>query len=72
MVPAQVFQQTIQKLLSSRAEINSALMATPAARIARENALEGLYLVAVRSFEAFLEDQMLHLLPIKSDGKVAL
>jgi hypothetical protein len=59
MSPAEEFRSTITNLLAGRNVLNAELLGkSRAARQARAYSLQGLYLVAVRSFEAFLEDQV--------------
>lgn len=59
MLPCAVFEKTVKKLLASRTELNRHLSGTLAARRAREDSLQGLYLIAVRSFETFLEEEII-------------
>jgi hypothetical protein len=62
MSPADEFRSTIANLLAGRDVLNAELLGkSRAARQARAYSLQGLYLVAVRSFEAFLEDQVIAL-----------
>jgi hypothetical protein len=61
MAPVDELQSTILNLLAGRDVLNAQLAGNRGSRQARAYALQGLYLVAVRSFETFLEDQMLHL-----------
>ncbi len=58
MTPVDDFQSTIRKLMAGRDVLNAQLTSTRAFKQARAYALQGLYLVAVRSFESFLEDQI--------------
>lgn len=69
MTPAQQFQKTIQSLLASRSVLNASLGTSRAAKQAREFAVQGLYLTAVRSFEGFLEDQIFALACNKVEWK---
>jgi hypothetical protein len=67
MCPAEEFRSTIANLLAGRDVLNAELLRkSRAARQARAYSVQGLYLVAVRSFETFLEDQVLAL----ASGKV--
>jgi hypothetical protein len=61
MLPAEQLHSTVANLLAGRDILNQALRGSVNMRRAREYSLQGLYLVAVRSFEGFLEDQILNL-----------
>lgn len=58
MTPATQFLSTITSLMEARAAIVTTLTIGRVNKQAREYAIQGLYLVAIRSFEAFLEDQI--------------
>jgi hypothetical protein len=58
MTPKARFQSTVASLIDARAAVVVALHGGRSERHAREYAIQRFYLVAVRSFEAFLEDQL--------------
>lgn len=58
MMPKAQFQSTILSLINARTVVITTLKNGRDEKRAREYAVQGLYLVAVRSFEAFLEDQI--------------
>lgn len=67
MSPADEFRSTVSNLLAGRDVLNAELLGKSRdAQRARAYSLQGLYLVGVRSFETFLEDQVLSL----ASGKV--
>lgn len=66
MSPVDEFQSTVSNLLAGRDELNRNLSGSRAAKQARAYSLQGLYLVGVRSFESFLEEQILAL----ASGKI--
>ena len=61
MTPADQFEKTIVNLLAGRTTLNITLAGQRERLRAREYSLQGLYLLAVRSFETFLEDQIIGL-----------
>lgn len=66
MTPIQALERTSVALLGARVQLGASLIGSRANERAREFAMQGLYLTAVRSFEGFLEDQLLAL----ASGKV--
>lgn len=66
MTPKSHFQSTITNLLNARKALNNSLRSGRSDRWARDYSVQGLYLIGVRSFEAFLEDQI-HALATKKE-----
>ena len=55
------FEGVAHSLLSARTELNARLTGSRRADQAREFSLQGLYLTGIRSFEGFLEDQIVEI-----------
>lgn len=70
--PYVVFGRRVRAVLDARRRLLASLPGNGSDRVAREYAIQGLYLVGVRSFETFLEDQIFQLATEKSVWKSRL